>query len=141
MKINAIVILLAACGANGNGTRGYDLVYLVDDSQTSRMAAEARVASLSGIAVRTFETGGAAVAALSTDIPDVIITDLRMEGVNGLAGCRAARRHKIPCIIITAGEANHRELRAAGAGWWLYKKDLDSLPSVVRDALESRKSP
>ena len=130
-----LFLLLWACGSNSQGTRGYKLVLLVDPNETSRAEAQVLIASLPGVTVRAFATGGEAIAAMAGDRIDAVVTDLHMEPVDGFTVCRAATARHIPCIVITAGEANQRAISESGAGWWLLKQDVKSLPDVLKDVL------
>ncbi len=57
-----------------------------------------------GFRVTTASSGEEALAALAADVPDLVITDLRMDGMDGMALYDAIReRHpSLPVIILTA---------------------------------------
>ncbi|MEM7564586.1 MAG: sigma-54 dependent transcriptional regulator, partial [Pseudomonadota bacterium] len=54
--------------------------------------------------VRTFKAGAKALEAVSTDMPDAVISDLRMPGMSGLELQEALRQRwpQLPLILITA---------------------------------------
>lgn len=82
--------------------KGYQ-VLLVDDEADLLSLWKVRLES-SGFEVITAESGEEALAKMSVTNPHVVITDLRMPGIDGLALFEAVReRNKgVPVIIITA---------------------------------------
>src|SRR5690606_34273536 len=57
-----------------------------------------------GIDVRTFATGDEMLAALETDRPSVLVTDIRMPGMDGMSLLKAVKGHMpdLPVIVMTA---------------------------------------
>jgi two-component system response regulator GlrR len=78
-------------------------ILLVDDESDLLRLWKLRLES-SGYAVVTAESGEAALAAFAAHKPDVVLTDLRMPGIDGMALFEAVRQYNksIPVIIITA---------------------------------------
>ncbi|WP_448874908.1 sigma 54-interacting transcriptional regulator [Desulfobulbus propionicus] len=78
-------------------------VLLVDDETDLLRLWRLRLES-SGYAVVTAESGEEALAAFAAHKPDVVLTDLRMPGIDGMALFEALRQYNksIPVIIITA---------------------------------------
>jgi two-component system response regulator GlrR len=78
-------------------------VLLVDDDKDLLHLISMRLGA-SGYAAATAESGEAALAALAVSPPDLVITDLRMEGMDGLALFDAIHRAApaLPVIILTA---------------------------------------
>jgi two-component system nitrogen regulation response regulator GlnG len=116
-------------------------VWVVDDDDSVRWVLEK---ALSGAAmnVRGFEAPTGALEALSSDKPDVLITDIRMPGMDGLEFTRQLETMNIsmPIIVITA----HSDLDSAvaayqsGAFEYLPKPfDVDEAVSLVRRAARS----
>jgi two-component system, NtrC family, nitrogen regulation response regulator GlnG len=112
--------------------------WVVDDDESIRWVLEKSL-SRAGVTVRSFPGSGELLDALATEIPDVLISDIRMPGINGLdllARLRA-ERPALPIIITTA----HSDLDAAvmayrgGAFEYLPKPfDVDAVVALVRRA-------
>jgi len=83
--------------------------------------------------------GPAAIARLQTTEYDLVITDLRMPGMDGLSVIREARRHSdVPIIIITAysTEANAIEALNMGVTGYLTKPfRMDRMVAMAHRAL------
>jgi two-component system response regulator GlrR len=84
-------------------THAQPTVLLVDDETDLLRLWRLRLES-SGYAVVTAESGEEALAAFAAHKPDVVLTDLRMPGIDGMALFEALRQYNksIPVIIITA---------------------------------------
>jgi two-component system response regulator GlrR len=78
-------------------------VLLVDDDKDLLQLIAMRL-SASGYAVTAVESGEAALAALSVSRPQVVVTDLRMQGMDGMALFDAIHRDSpsLPVVILTA---------------------------------------
>jgi len=78
-------------------------VLLVDDDKDLLHLISMRLGA-SGYAVVTAESGESALAALAVSPPDLVISDLRMEGMDGLALFDAIHREApaLPVVILTA---------------------------------------
>ncbi|MEO0617465.1 MAG: response regulator, partial [Pseudomonadota bacterium] len=78
-------------------------VWVVDDDQSVRWVLEQALAQ-AGLDVKTFETAESLLAVIETGAPDVVVTDVRMPGIDGLALMDALQqRHPdLPVIVITA---------------------------------------
>lgn len=112
--------------------------WVVDDDQSVRWVLE-QALKQAGIATRSFERGEHLLAALEDAEPDVLITDVRMPGMDGLTLLDRLRRFKpeLPVIVVTA----HTDLENAvaayegGAFEYLPKPfDVDEAVSLVRKA-------
>ena len=113
-------------------------VWLVDDDASIRWVLE-RALKASGMTARAFESAQGALAALATQEPDVLITDIRMPGASGLKLLDQvqASHPRLPVIVMTA----HTDLDAAvaayqgGAFEYLPKPfDIDEAVTLVRRA-------
>jgi two-component system, NtrC family, response regulator GlrR len=78
-------------------------VLLVDDDKDLLQLIAMRL-SAAGYAVTAVESGAAALTALAVSRPQVVVTDLRMEGMDGMALFDAIHRQSpsLPVVILTA---------------------------------------
>ena len=78
-------------------------VWIVDDDRSIRWVLE-KALSRAGYACRTFPSGMAALDALATGRPGVLVSDIRMPGIDGikLLSRIKEREPKLPVIITTA---------------------------------------
>jgi two-component system nitrogen regulation response regulator GlnG len=114
-------------------------VWVVDDDQSIRWVLE-RALEQAGIDSETFSSGDRMLRRLRTEHPDVVISDIRMPGTNGLELLEklTASHPKLPVIITTA----HSDLDSAvasyqqGAFEYLPKPfDIDEVVAVTERAL------
>src|SRR6185503_20593155 len=78
------------------------ILFVDDDSDLRRLLALRLGAA--GYEVETAESGTTALARLGNFEPDLVITDLRMEGMDGVALFEALRRRSptLPVVFLTA---------------------------------------
>ena len=78
-------------------------VLLIDDDKDLLQLIAMRLTA-AGYAVTAVESGEAALAALSVSRPQVVVTDLRMQGMDGMALFDAIHRDSpsLPVVILTA---------------------------------------
>ena len=78
-------------------------VLLIDDDKDLLQLIAMRLAA-AGYAVTAVESGAAALAALAVSRPQVVVTDLRMQGMDGMALFDAIHRDSpsLPVVILTA---------------------------------------
>ena len=117
---------------------------LVDDDAPIRRMLE-RTLAAEGYDVEAAADGGAALAAVERSVPDAIVLDVTMPGVDGLAVTRRLRAKglKVPILLLTARDAVHERVAGldAGADDYLVKPfDVDELTARVR-ALLRRNAP
>jgi len=117
-------------------------VWVVDDDESIRWVLERSLAR-EGMQVTVFPGAAELLDALSDDTPDVLVSDIRMPGVNGLELMERVRASKplLPVIIMTA----HSDLESAvaaykgGAFEYLPKPfDVDGVAALVRRAASKR---
>ncbi|WP_067586140.1 nitrogen regulation protein NR(I) [Endozoicomonas ascidiicola] len=117
-------------------------VWIVDDDQAIRWVLE-RALSSAGIETQVFDAPEKVLTALERDEPEVIVSDVRMPGMNGLDLLKAVHEKKpdIPVIIMTA----HSDLDSAvssyqsGAFEYLPKPfDIDEAVALVKRGQEHR---
>ncbi len=118
-------------------------IWIAEDDRSLRWVMEKAI-TRDGIAARSFETGDELLKALRSAQPEIIISDIRMPGIDGLALLAEIHGNwpHIPMIITTA----HSDLESAvaayqgGAFEYLPKPfDLEELVDVARRALSFAK--
>src|SRR5829696_597757 len=117
---------------------------LVDDDPPIRRMLE-RTLAAEGYVVEAAADGGAALAAVERNVPDAIVLDVTMPGLDGLAVTRRLRGKglRVPILLLTARDAIHERVAGldAGADDYLVKPfDADELSARVR-ALLRRNTP
>jgi two-component system response regulator MprA len=117
---------------------------LVDDDAPIRRMLE-RTLTAEGYDVVAAADGGAALAAVERSVPDAIVLDVTMPGLDGLAVTRRLRAKglRVPILLLTARDAVHERVAGldAGADDYLVKPfDVDELRARVR-ALLRRNAP
>ena len=120
-----------------------DIVWIIDDDRSIRWVLE-KALEQSGMSVRSFEAASDVPELLERMQPDVIVSDIRMPGTDGLELLKTLQQMapEIPVIIITA----HTDLDSAiasyrgGAFEYLPKPfDVDEAVRLVRRAIEHRR--
>jgi two-component system response regulator GlrR len=107
---------------------GQNDILLVDDDEGLRRLLAMRLKSV-GYHVESVESAEAAMACLSSVQPRLVITDMRMSGMDGMALFDAVhqRRPDIPVIILTAYGTIPDAVKAAHAGvFGFLSKPFDS---------------
>ncbi|NKF21990.1 nitrogen regulation protein NR(I) [Solimonas marina] len=119
-------------------------VWIVDDDESIRWVIEKSL-SRAGMQVTSFPGAAELLDALADEVPDVLVSDIRMPGVDGLTlMTRVHAAHpELPVIIMTA----HSDLDAAvasykgGAFEYLPKPfDVDGVADLVRRAARTRET-
>src|SRR5690606_41670340 len=135
------VLAAAAAGRNAGMSNTQLRVWLVDDDASIRWVLE-RALKNAGMAPRLFEAAESALATLGSEVPDVLMTDIRMSGKSGLELLRNVheRHPELPVIVMTA----HSDLGSAvsayegGAFEYLPKPfDVDQAVDLVRRAAQA----
>lgn len=113
-------------------------VWIVDDDSSIRWVME-KALTRAGLDCRAFESGDAVIDALDSEVPMVVVSDIRMPGMDGIALLSEikARQPDLPVIITTA----HSDLDSAvnsyeeGAFEYLPKPfDIDEMVATVTRA-------
>src|SRR5689334_498076 len=120
-------------------------VLLVDDDAPIRRML-ARTLTAEGYAVSAVGDGGAALAQVERSVPDVIVLDVAMPGMDGLAVTRRLRAKglPVPILLLTARDAIEERVAGldAGADDYVVKPfDVSELTARVRALLRRNHPP
>lgn len=119
--------------------------WIVDDDTAVRWVLE-KALQADGIATQSFATADALLKAFANRQPDVLITDIRMPGMNGLELMQRlqANDRKIPVIVMTAHADLDSAVSAYQAGAFEYLPkpfDVDEAVALVRRAARVAEEP
>lgn len=118
------------------------MIWVIDDDASIRFVFD-KALEVNNIGHRLFENGDEALEALKQEVPDVIVSDIRMPGISGLNLIKTVHEtdEDIPFIIMTA----HSDLTAAidsyesGSFEYLPKPfDIEQAVAVIRRAAVHR---
>lgn len=86
----------------GNGQK----IYITDDDKATREMIAAFL-EREGFSVSTFADGSALLAACEEAVPDLVILDILMPGIDGLSVCASLRHahERLPIIIVSAKDS------------------------------------
>jgi len=120
-------------------------ILLVDDDKDLLQLIAMRLAA-AGYAVATADSGESAMASATVSRPDLVITDLRMQGMDGIALFDAIHRDapSLPVVILTAHGTIPEAVAATRRGVFSFlTKPFDSkvLLDTVADALRLSSAP
>jgi two-component system response regulator MprA len=112
---------------------------VVDDDRALRDVLR-RTLTLAGYEVRVAETGAAALADVTSTVPDAVVLDIGLPDIDGLEVCRLLRRegNRVPVLMLTARAAVSERIDGldAGADDYLVKPfDVDELKARLRALL------
>lgn len=116
-------------------------ILIVDDDAQLRQSFE-RLLSQEGYEVRTAPTGESGIEAVKQKLPDLVIMDIRMPGMNGLEAFKAMRaiEPKLPVIIMTAFGTTDTAIEATKLGAFDYVLkpfDIPDILTVIEQGLEA----
>ncbi len=116
-------------------------VLVVDDDASVRYTIR-EILDSAGIEVIDAESGERALQRLAEGAVDLVITDLRMRGMDGLALLKRLQQEARPprVILITAHGSERLAVEAVKAGAWDYFRkpfEMDELLGVVQRAVEA----
>ena len=114
-------------------------ILIAEDDRAVREAL-ARALQFEGYAVIAAQDGGRALELLASDVPDAVVLDVMMPGVDGLSVCRRLREngYDLPVLMLTARHAVADRVAGldAGADDYLVKPyALDELLARLRALL------
>ena len=114
-------------------------ILYVEDEEDIRMVGEMSLADVGGFEVRSFASGAEAIAAAAQFVPDLIVLDVMMPGMDGPSALKALRAlpgyAAVPAVFMTAKimASEVAELKAAGAIEVVPKPfDPMTLPDEIR---------
>jgi two-component system response regulator MprA len=121
-----------------------EAILVVDDDAPIRRMLD-RVLRAEGYAVETAADGGGALAAVERSAPDLVVLDVAMAGLDGLAVCRRLRAKglTLPVLLLTARDGVPDRVAGldAGADDYLVKPfATDELLARVRALLRRGKA-
>ncbi|HAZ61061.1 MAG TPA: nitrogen regulation protein NR(I) [Gammaproteobacteria bacterium] len=114
-------------------------VWVVDDDRSIRWVLE-RAFLQAGMLPTTFESADLLLKRLAREVPDAVVSDIRMPGIDGLALLdRIHGKHpELPVIIMTAHADLERAVAAFQGGAFEYLPkpfDVDDAVAIVRRAV------
>ncbi|SFT98374.1 sigma-54-dependent transcriptional regulator [Halomonas saccharevitans] len=118
-------------------------VMIIDDEAHLRITA-GQTLELAGYAPQAFDSAEAALAALTPDFPGVIVSDIRMPGMDGMALLREVRNRDpdLPVILITGHGDISTAVEAMREGAWDFLEKPfpgERLVEMVRRGVDKRR--
>jgi len=115
-------------------------VWIIDDDRSIRWVFE-KALTRENIAFKTFSSAQDALAALNTETPQVVVSDIRMPGESGLELLQRAKalHATLPVIIMTAYSDLESAVSAFQGGAYEYLPkpfDVDHAVELIRRAME-----
>ncbi|MBM4301015.1 MAG: sigma-54-dependent Fis family transcriptional regulator [Deltaproteobacteria bacterium] len=116
-------------------------ILIVDDDAQLRQSFE-KLLNAEGHTVKTASSGEAAISLVQAAVPDLVIMDVRMPGMSGLAAFRAIHEiePKLPVIIMTAFGTTDTAIEATKLGAFEYVLKPPEIPDIlalISQALEA----
>ncbi|MFH1091328.1 MAG: sigma-54 dependent transcriptional regulator, partial [Pseudomonadota bacterium] len=116
-------------------------ILVIDDDYRLRQSFE-KLLTVEGYTVKTAVSGEEALAMIKDEMPDLVITDVRLPGMDGLEAFKAIREidRKLPVIIMTAYGTTEMAIEATkhGAYDYLLKPfEIPDMLSLIKQALET----
>ena len=115
-------------------------IWIVDDDRSIRWVLEKALAR-ENLPTRSFGTAREALDALGEDVPQVLVTDIRMPGAGGIELLQAVKRRfpALPVIVMTAYSDLESAVSAFQGGAFEYLPkpfDVDTATELIRRAVE-----
>ena len=118
-------------------------VYVIEDDPVFSTMVSTFLTRDGQFRVRTFDDPEVALEAIAAELPDVVLTDLRMPKMDGIEVCTRLRAEYplLPIFLVTAHGQIESAIKAlkAGANEYLLKPtNLDELKTLLTRALQDR---
>ncbi|GAA4341302.1 nitrogen regulation protein NR(I) [Pigmentiphaga soli] len=115
-------------------------IWIVDDDRSIRWVLEKALAR-ENLPSRSFGSAREALDALNDDVPQVLVTDIRMPGAGGIELLQAVKRRlpALPVIVMTAYSDLESAVSAFQGGAFEYLPkpfDVDTATELIRRAVE-----
>lgn len=113
---------------------------IVDDEKNIRKLYASEL-EREGYEVRSVESAEAALDAIEEDPPDLVVLDIRLEGMDGIDCLRSImeKRRDLPVILSSAYSTYKQDFASWMADAYVVKSaDLSELKSTIKDVLENR---
>ena len=144
--MNSNLVSTLSLPRDGTVTMTTKHILIVDDEEDHRLLL-ADLLESKGYSISTAKNAKQALAQLSTQTADLVITDFMMPEMNGLELIRAMARkvwlNMIPVILLTANPTENLEdlAKSAGAFSTVFKPyDFKSLLALIHSAIEQSES-
>jgi nitrogen regulation protein NR(I) len=116
-------------------------ILIVDDDDQLRKSF-AKLLGEEGHTIKTAASGEAAVRMVEEALPDLVILDVRLPGMNGLETFKTihAFEHRLPCIIMTAFGTTETAIEATKIGAFDYVLkpfDIPDMLKTIQQALDA----
>ncbi len=117
-------------------------VWIVDDDKSIRWVLE-KALSKADVEINSFANSGDLLDKIKTEQPDVIISDIRMPGMDGISLLEQVKQYApdVPVIIMTAYSDLDRAVSAFQGGAFEYLPkpfDVDEVVSLVKRAFKTQ---
>ncbi len=118
-------------------------ILVIDDDQSIRKTLTSYLKK-QGYEVLSAENGSAGIEIVKSELPDLVITDIRMPGADGFEVLKSVKEidPHIHVIIITAFDDMHSTVKAMQQGAYDYIEkplEIDKLKLTIQRALENKK--
>jgi two-component system KDP operon response regulator KdpE len=92
-------------------------VLVVDDERSIRVSLRTILANI-GLEVIEAARGEEAISLIRTALPDAVLLDINMPGLDGIEVCRAIRREspRLPIMMLTVQDKEEQKIEALDAG-------------------------
>jgi signal transduction histidine kinase/ligand-binding sensor domain-containing protein/DNA-binding response OmpR family regulator len=144
-KIVAEDFLLEKEASQNDLTEEYESILIVEDDHDLR--AYLKNCLKANYVVIEAHDGGDGLKKATENLPDIIITDVMMPGMDGIEMCKALKTNHetshIPILMLTAKSAQEQENEGLAAGAWDYIAkpfNTQSLLKKIDNIVEARKS-
>ena len=111
-------------------------ILIVDDQPQFRRALRLALA-VKGYDIQEAANGADALRLMRNEVPDLVLVDWLMPGLDGSGLCRAIRtRSDVPIIVVTSRQGARSEALSAGANDYISKPfAVDELLAHIESAL------